>query len=65
MVWCGVVHLTWPSRGDVAYACTKIQQVAEEEEEEEEGDTPHIDTWCNSRVWVDSLVVCINDKFVT
>ena len=29
---------------------TNIQQMAEEEEEE---DTPHIDTWCNARVWVD------------
>jgi hypothetical protein len=25
----------------------------EEEEEEEEEDTPHIDTRCNARVWVD------------
>jgi hypothetical protein len=33
--------------GDVAYACTNIQ------EEEEEEDTPHIDTWRNVRVWVD------------
>ena len=41
MVWCGVVHSTFP--GDVAYACTNIQQVTEEEEEEEE-DTPNIDT---------------------
>ena len=40
--------------GDVADACTNMQQVAEEEEvEEEEGDTPHIDTWHNARVWVD------------
>ena len=37
--------------GDVAYACTNIQQVAKEEEEEE--DTPHVDTWHNVRVWVD------------
>jgi hypothetical protein len=40
--------------GDVADACTNIQQVGEEEEEEE--DTPHVDTWRNARV------VCINDK---
>ena len=39
---------------NVAHAYTNIQQVAaEEEEEEEEGDTPHIDTWCNAKVWVD------------
>ena len=38
---------------DVADACTNIQQVAEEEEEEEE--TPHVDTWRNVRVWVDSF----------
>jgi hypothetical protein len=37
--------------GDVAYACTNIQQVVEEEGEED--DTPHIDTWCNERVRVD------------
>jgi hypothetical protein len=36
--------------GDVADACTNIQQVAEEEEEE---DAPHVDTWCIVRVWVD------------
>jgi hypothetical protein len=42
--------------GDVAYACTNIQQVVEEEEEEEEeGDTPHVDTCLNARVWVDFL----------
>ena len=34
-------------------ACTDIQQMEEEEEEE---DTPHIDTWCNARVWV-----CLDD----
>jgi hypothetical protein len=52
VVWCGPLHLAFP--GDVADACTNIQQVAskEEEEEEEEG-TPHIDTWRNARVWVD------------
>ena len=32
---------------DVTYACTNIQQVAEEEEEEDH--TPHIDTWRNVR----------------
>ena len=37
-----------PFPGDVAYVCTNIQ-----EEEEEEGDTPHVDTWHNARVWVD------------
>ena len=31
--WCAPLHLTFP--GDVAYACTNIQQEAEEEEEEE------------------------------
>jgi hypothetical protein len=41
----------------VAVACTNIQQVVEEEEEEEEedDDTPHVDIWCNARVWVDFL----------
>jgi hypothetical protein len=40
--------------GDVADACTSIQQVAElEEEEEEEEDTPHVDTRRNASVWVD------------
>jgi hypothetical protein len=37
--------------GDVAYACTNIQQVAEEEEEED--GTLYVDTWCNARVWID------------
>ena len=32
MVWCGPLHLAF--LGDVAYACTNIQQVASEEEEE-------------------------------
>jgi hypothetical protein len=41
--------------GDLADACTNIQQVEEEEEEEEEEDTPHVDTWRNARVWVDFL----------
>ena len=27
--------------------------MSEEEEKEEEGDTPHIDTWHNVRVWID------------
>jgi hypothetical protein len=45
MVWCGPFHLAFP--GDVAYACTNIQQVAEEED-----GTPHIDTWCNAWVWI-------------
>ena len=49
MVWYGPPHLAFP--GDVAYARTNIQQVAKEEE----GDTPHIDTWRNARVWVDFL----------
>ena len=43
------LHLDFP--GDMAYACTNIQQMVEEEEEEEE--TPHIDTWRNARVWID------------
>jgi hypothetical protein len=34
----------------VADACTNIQQVEEEEEEEEESDTPHVDTWRNTKV---------------
>jgi hypothetical protein len=38
MVWCGPLHLDFP--GDVANACTNIQEVAEEEEEE---DNSHID----------------------
>jgi hypothetical protein len=39
--------------GDVADACTNIQQVAKEEEEE---DTSHVDRWLlNVRVWVDLL----------
>jgi hypothetical protein len=37
---------------DVPDAYTNIQQVAEEEKEEE-GDTPHVDTWHNARVWID------------
>jgi hypothetical protein len=40
---------------NVEEACTNIQQVAVEEEEEEEEDTPHVDTWCNARMWVDFL----------
>jgi hypothetical protein len=47
-----LVWSTWLSMGDVADACTNIQEVVEEEEEE---DTPHVDTWCNARVWVDFL----------
>jgi hypothetical protein len=39
--------------GDVAYACTNIQQVAEEGEEE--GGTPHIDTWRNARCGLTSF----------
>ena len=52
LCWCGPLHF-FPD--NVAHACTNIWQVAQEEaeEEEEEGDTPHIDTWCNVRVWVD------------
>jgi hypothetical protein len=46
MMWCGPFHLVF--LGNVAYACTNIQQVAaaaeeEEEEEEEEDGTLHID----------------------
>ena len=48
VTYASVVHSTW---GNVADACTNIQQVTEEEEEEE--DTPHVDTWRNARVWVD------------
>ena len=50
IVWCDPLHLTFP--GDVTHACTYILQVVEEEEEEE-GDTPHVDTRRNVRVWVD------------
>jgi hypothetical protein len=53
MVWCGPLH--WAFADNVTYASINIQQVAEEEEEEEEGDTPHFDTRCNERVWVDFL----------
>jgi hypothetical protein len=51
--YCGPLPLAF--LGDVADACTNIQQVAkeEEEEEEEEEDTPHVDIWRNARVWVD------------
>jgi Na+/H+ antiporter NhaD/arsenite permease-like protein len=52
MVWCGPLHSSFLD--NVACVCTNIQQVAsKEEEEEEEEDTPHIDTRCNARVWVD------------
>jgi hypothetical protein len=34
MMWCGPLHFASP--GDVANACTNIQQVAEVEEEEGE-----------------------------
>ena len=44
--WCGPLLLAFPV--DVVYACTNIQQVAEEEE-----DTLHINTWRNAMVWVD------------
>jgi len=42
---------------DVADACTNIEQVVikEVQEQEQEGDTPHVDTWRNVRVWVDFL----------
>ena len=52
--YCGPLHLTLP--GDMADACTNIQQVAEEggeEQQQQGGDTPHVDTWCSARVWVD------------
>jgi hypothetical protein len=35
--------------GNVANTFPNIPRVAKEEEE----DTPHVDTWCNARVWVD------------
>ena len=44
--WRDPLHVAF--LGDVACVHTNIQQV----EEEEEGVTPHIDTWCNERVWV-------------
>ena len=47
MVWCGPLHLAF--LGDVACACSNIQ-----EEEEEEG-IPNIDTSNNARVRVDLL----------
>jgi hypothetical protein len=40
---------------DVADVCTNIQQVTSEEKEKEEDDTPHVDTWRNTRVQVDFL----------
>jgi hypothetical protein len=42
MVWCGPLLLAFP--GDVAYACTNIQQVTKEEEEEEEEEEEDIFT---------------------
>jgi hypothetical protein len=33
-----------------------VAAATEEEEEEEEDGTPHVDTWRNVRVWVDSFV---------
>jgi hypothetical protein len=56
VVWCGPLHLAFPS--NVTNACTNIQQVASEEQEqeqeqEEQEDTPHVDTWRNVRVWID------------
>ena len=53
VLWCGALHLAFA--GDMADACINIQQVVEKEEheEQEEGDTPHINTWRNARVWVD------------
>ena len=32
MVWCGPLHLAF--LGNVAYACTNIQQVAKEEQQQ-------------------------------
>jgi len=29
----------------------------EEEEEEEECDIPHVDTWCNTRVWKRNVTI--------
>ena len=49
--WCGPLHLAFP--GDVACACTNVQQVAAATAATEEEDTLHIDTWRNARVWVD------------
>jgi hypothetical protein len=41
---------------DVADVCTNIQQVtSEEKEKKKEDDTPHVDTWHNTRVQVDFL----------
>ena len=48
---CGPLHLAFP--GDVADACTNIEQVVVEEEEEEEGGNLHVHTWRNASVRVD------------
>jgi hypothetical protein len=53
LCWCGPLHLAF--LGDVADACTNIQQVAYQGGGEEEEEDPHVDTWCNARVWVDFL----------
>ena len=58
MTSVGVVHLAF--LGDVACACTNIQQVTEEEEEEV---TFHVLTDGAMReCGLTSIVVCINDK---
>ena len=56
-----VVHSTWPSQAMWPMHAPTFNRWQEEEEEE---DTPHIDTWCNARCGLTSLMVCINDKFV-
>ena len=49
-VGVGPLHLAFT--GNVEYACTNIQQV-EQQQQQQQGDTPHIDTWRNARVWAD------------
>ena len=48
VTYASMVHSTWPSRA-------MWRMHAQEDGEEEEGDTPHVDTWQNARVWVDFL----------
>jgi hypothetical protein len=41
-------------QGAAVVAATTTEEEAEEDEEED--GTPHVDTWRNARVWVDSFV---------
>ena len=62
--WYGPLHLAFP--GDVAYACTDIQQVAKEEEKKNKTKkvTLHILTHSAIQLWCEltSLVVYIDNK---